>query len=59
MKTNMFYEPDKDNHGLPFNPYKSIVVPRPIGWISTISRAGGMNLALTANLTISATTHPM
>ena len=20
----MFYEPDKDNHGLPFNPYKSI-----------------------------------
>jgi flavin reductase (DIM6/NTAB) family NADH-FMN oxidoreductase RutF len=45
MKTNMFYEPDKDDHGLPFNPYKSIVVPRPIGWISTISRAGGMNLA--------------
>ena len=45
MKTNMFYEPDKDDHGLPFNPYKSIVVPRPIGWISTVSRAGGMNLA--------------
>lgn len=41
----MFYEPDKDNHGLPFNPYKSIVVPRPIGWISTISRDGIVNLA--------------
>jgi flavin reductase (DIM6/NTAB) family NADH-FMN oxidoreductase RutF len=41
----MFYEPDKDDHGLPFNPYKSIVVPRPIGWISTISHDGVVNLA--------------
>ena len=41
----MFYEPDKDDHGLPFNPYKSIVVPRPIGWISTISCDGVVNLA--------------
>jgi flavin reductase (DIM6/NTAB) family NADH-FMN oxidoreductase RutF len=41
----MFYEPDKDDHGLPFNPYKSIVVPRPIGWISTVSHAGIVNLA--------------
>lgn len=41
----MFYEPDKDDHGLPFNPYKSIVVPRPIGWISTVSRGGIVNLA--------------
>jgi flavin reductase (DIM6/NTAB) family NADH-FMN oxidoreductase RutF len=41
----MFYEPEKDDHGLPFNPYKSIVVPRPIGWISTISRDGVVNLA--------------
>lgn len=41
----MFYEPEKDDHGLPFNPYKSIVVPRPIGWISTISREGNVNLA--------------
>jgi hypothetical protein len=42
----VFYEPDKDDHGLPFNPYKSIVVPRPIGWISTVSRHGNLNLAL-------------
>jgi len=41
----MFYEPQKDDHGLPFNPYKSLVVPRPIGWISTISRDGVANLA--------------
>lgn len=41
----MFYEPEKDDHGLPFNPYKSIVVPRPIGWISTLSRDGIVNLA--------------
>jgi flavin reductase (DIM6/NTAB) family NADH-FMN oxidoreductase RutF len=41
----VFYEPDKDDHGLPFNPYKSIVVPRPIGWISTISTEGIVNLA--------------
>jgi flavin reductase (DIM6/NTAB) family NADH-FMN oxidoreductase RutF len=41
----MFYEPSKDDHGLPFNPYKSIVVPRPIGWISTLSRDGIVNLA--------------
>ena len=41
----MFYEPDKNDHGLPFNPYKSICVPRPIGWISTISTNGIVNLA--------------
>src|SRR5258708_5599061 len=41
----MFHEPDNDDHGLPFNPYKSIVVPRPIGWISTVSRDGLANLA--------------
>lgn len=41
----MFYEPDKDDHGLPFNPYKSCVVPRPIGWITTLSPRGAVNLA--------------
>ena len=41
----MFYEPDKYNHGLPFNPFKSITVPRPIGWISTVDRQGRVNLA--------------
>jgi len=41
----MFYEPDKNDHGLPYNPFKSCVVPRPVGWISTISRLGHVNLA--------------
>ncbi len=41
----MFYRTDRNDHGLPFNPYKSIVVPRPIGWISTLDRAGVVNLA--------------
>jgi flavin reductase (DIM6/NTAB) family NADH-FMN oxidoreductase RutF len=30
---------------LPFSPFKSCTVPRPIGWLSTISRAGVANLA--------------
>lgn len=41
----MFYEPAKNNHGLPFNPFKSCVVPRPIAWISTVSRDDVVNLA--------------
>jgi len=41
----MFYEPGKTQHGLPRDPFKSCVVPRPIGWISTISRGGVHNLA--------------
>ncbi len=41
----MFYEPDKNDHGLPRPPFKSCVVPRPIGWISTLSADGIANLA--------------
>jgi flavin reductase (DIM6/NTAB) family NADH-FMN oxidoreductase RutF len=41
----MFYDPDKNDHGLPHSPFKSCVVPRPIGWISTISAEGVHNLA--------------
>ena len=41
----MYYEPGKTAHGLPFDPFKSCVVPRPIGWISTRSTAGIDNLA--------------
>ena len=40
----MFYEPSKGS-GLPHNPFKAIVVPRPIGWISTLSAEGVPNLA--------------
>lgn len=33
----MFYQPGKTDHGLRHDPFKACVVPRPIGWISTIS----------------------
>jgi len=39
-----FYEP-RMGHGLPHDPFNAIVGPRPIGWISTRSRAGVLNLA--------------
>lgn len=41
----MYYEPDKRNHGLPYTPLSSCIIPRPIGWISTLSRSGKINLA--------------
>lgn len=41
----MYYDPEKNDHGLPHNPFKSCVVPRPIGWISTVSSGGIHNLA--------------
>ena len=40
----MFYEP-KNGVPLPHNPLNAIVVPRPIGWISTLSPEGVPNLA--------------
>jgi len=39
-----FYEP-RNGHGLPHDPFNAIVGPRPIGWISSLSRAGTRNLA--------------
>jgi flavin reductase (DIM6/NTAB) family NADH-FMN oxidoreductase RutF len=41
----MYYEPGITPHGLPFDPFKSCVVPRPIGWISTVDAQGRHNLA--------------
>lgn len=40
----MFYEPSK-GHGLPHDPFKALVAPRPIGWISTQAKDGSLNLA--------------
>ena len=39
-----FYEP-RLGHGLPHDPFKASVAPRPIGWISSLSLAGEVNLA--------------
>jgi flavin reductase (DIM6/NTAB) family NADH-FMN oxidoreductase RutF len=41
----MFYDAAKRDHGLPQDPLKALIVPRPIGWISTIDRHGRVNLA--------------
>ena len=41
----MHYDPETNDHGLAHSPFKSCVVPRPIGWISTISGKGIHNLA--------------
>ena len=40
----MFYRPI-DGHGLPHNPFNALIVPRPIGWISTRDSKGRDNLA--------------
>jgi len=39
-----YYEPAK-GHGLPFDPFKAIIGPRPIGWISSVDAKGAGNLA--------------
>jgi flavin reductase (DIM6/NTAB) family NADH-FMN oxidoreductase RutF len=42
----LFFEPDqRDRNLLPHDPFKAMVIPRPVGWISTRSRAGAVNLA--------------
>ena len=41
----MFYETRVKGHPLPHDPFKSCVVPRCIGWISSISAEGVVNLA--------------
>ena len=40
----IFYEP-RNGHGLPHDPFNAIVGPRPIGWVSTKSASGILNLA--------------
>lgn len=39
-----FYE-RRRGHGLPHDPFNAIVGPRPIGWISSLSKTGTPNLA--------------
>lgn len=40
----MYYEAH-ESHGLAYDPFKAIIAPRPIGWISTVDQAGTPNLA--------------
>ena len=41
----MFYRPGPEHHGLPRNPFNALVVPRPIGWNSSLAPDGTANLA--------------
>ena len=41
----MFYDTKTNGHGLPHDPFKAIVAPRPIGWISSMGADGSVNLA--------------
>jgi flavin reductase (DIM6/NTAB) family NADH-FMN oxidoreductase RutF len=41
----MFYEPDKRDPRLPHDPFKAIVAPRPIGWVTSMNLKGQVNLA--------------
>src|SRR5712664_1086093 len=42
----LFFEPHvRDRKLFPHDPFKGMIIPRPIGWISTMSRAGAVNLA--------------
>ncbi|OUR77823.1 hypothetical protein A9Q83_09925 [Alphaproteobacteria bacterium 46_93_T64] len=40
----MFYE-TSDHHGLKHNPFKALIAPRPIGWVSSKNEKGELNLA--------------
>jgi len=42
--SDYFYEP-RIGHGLKHNPFKAIIAPRPIGWISSVDNKGQVNLA--------------
>jgi flavin reductase (DIM6/NTAB) family NADH-FMN oxidoreductase RutF len=44
MSEHHFYEP-RLGHWLPHDPFKAIVAPRPIGWLTTIDVDGRVNLA--------------
>ena len=41
----MHYSPQNEECPMALNPFKACVAPRPIGWISTVSRDGIHNLA--------------
>jgi flavin reductase (DIM6/NTAB) family NADH-FMN oxidoreductase RutF len=42
----MFYETGQHKAaGLTYNPFKAIIAPRPIGWISAMSKSGEINLS--------------
>jgi flavin reductase (DIM6/NTAB) family NADH-FMN oxidoreductase RutF len=46
QEVQMFFEPHlRDKAILPWDPFKALIVPRPVGWVSTMNKAGAVNLA--------------
>ncbi|HEX6959710.1 MAG TPA: flavin reductase family protein [Ferrovibrio sp.] len=45
MTADFHYYETAKGHGLAHDPFKAIVGPRPIGWISSVDTAGRVNLA--------------
>ena len=41
----MFFDAVANDHGLPHNPMKALIGPRPIGWITAVNAAGDVNLS--------------
>ncbi len=41
----MFYDAIRNDHGFEYDPFKALVAPRPIGWISSLAATGVANLA--------------
>lgn len=41
----MIYSTEAQDHGLRHDPFKAIVAPRPIGWITALSAKGEVNLS--------------
>lgn len=41
----MHYDTETNRHGLRHDPFKALIVPRPVGWISTVDGNGVRNLA--------------
>lgn len=42
----MFIEPHlRDKARMPSDPFKALIVPRPVGWVSTMGKTGAVNLA--------------
>ncbi len=42
----VFYEPQaRDKALLPHDPFKALIAPRPIGWVTTLGADGALNLA--------------
>ena len=56
----MFFEPGHHKeHGLPHDPFKALIAPRPIGWISVMSKAGALNLSPYSYFNAFGTSPPM